>query len=143
MLTDFRCSSERWVVKSNVRMESTSVSNSSIRYGLSPSGVNTSRMPPRMLYSPLPSTMDTRSYPCSVSLSRTSSSSISSPRLISITFSAKISRGGSFLTAPVTGAMTMHSSPRLTARSTLIRFSRSSLLLASNWISDSSSGGRM
>ena len=143
MLTDFRCSSERCVFRSKVRMESTSVSNNSIRYGLSLSGVNTSRIPPRTLYSPLPSTMETRSYPCNVSFSRILSRSISSPLVISITFSAKISFGGSFLIAPVTGAITIQSSPRLTARSTLIRFSRSSLLRASNCIRDSSSGGRI
>ena len=59
--TNLRFSTERWLSVSKVLIESTSLPKNSILYGYSASGVNTSTMPPRMLYPPLASTISIRS----------------------------------------------------------------------------------
>ena len=70
---------DRCVPGSNWRIESTSSSNSSIRYGASRERGNTSRMPPRTENSPGASTMGTRWNPESARACANSSRSMRSP----------------------------------------------------------------
>ena len=93
MVTKSSCSTDRWLSRSKVRMESTSSSHSSIRSGTSSVNGKISIIPPRMENCPMPSTWAILSYPMAVSLCLHTLRSMTCPLVTVMACSFRYCRG--------------------------------------------------